>query len=144
MHQYGIPWLHSRHGVQYVPGGKASHGKAATHMVVDAVRQGHHLCGRHDEQTAVPTTLTNRGDPLAHTQMRHTRAEGLDHASSLDASDHRLRRSAAFIGAITSHANITKIHPDELDTTVKISGGKLPSILGSGHSGCQVTVMFNA
>src|SRR5262249_40902010 len=92
---------------------KAGHSKAATHLIIDAVRQGHHLCGRHDEQAAVPTTLTNRGDPLAHAQMRHTRAEGLDHASRFDASDHRLRGSPALVGAIASDTDVAKIYPTD-------------------------------
>ena len=113
MHQNGVPRLHPRHGVQQVPGGKASHGKAATHLVVDAVGQGHDLGGRHHEQAAVSTTLANSRHTLANAQMSHPRSEGLDHAGRFDTGDHRLRGSAAFVGAIASYTDVAKIHPTD-------------------------------
>src|SRR5262249_47237997 len=77
----------------------------------DAVGQWHHLRRRHHEQAAVPTPLANGGDTLAHTQVRHPRAEGLDHAGRFDAGNHRLWGSAALVGAIATHADIAKIYP---------------------------------
>src|SRR5262249_11977044 len=146
VHQNGIPGLHLRHGVQQVPGGKAGHGKTATHMIVDAVGQWHYLRRRNDEQAAVPAPLANGGDALAHAQMRHPRAERLDHGSRFASSDHWLRGSTAFVSAIAADADVAKIYPADshLYTNLAWTRARIGHVkyaqhvwrtsLGKGHS----------
>src|SRR4029453_9370527 len=50
---------------------------------------------------------------------------------------------AALLPVLRQQHIVYGIHFGALVVITKISEGRLPSILGVGHSGCQVTVMFN-